>query len=998
MPFVKRKDAKGSQPPADARKIFVGRTNELHFFIEHVLRPEEPSYNIISIAGHGGVGKSTLLAKFIEDVHTPEFKEYCLAALVDERHITPANMMEKFAEQLQMAGEFKKALTRFKEVQRKLPAEQEAMRLQDTVLHRTPDFAGAAFEGVPLVGGILRESVKLAAGHFINEYEASQAQKDAKVLDDPIGELTKAFIEELNGSANTRVTLSSSGLKRERRVILFFDTFEQLASEATPWLLDHFLEANISGNVVLVMAGRLPIERSTVDGPRRWLHYSDEHIIHSITLNSFTQEETRAYLEQRGITDAARIDTTWRLSRGLPLYLSLLTYNPQGDVDPTADVVENFLQWIPEKEVVKRRLALDAALFSRPFNQDDLGAFPYIPRNEQASLYRWLIKQPFVRSSLQDGRYSYHELAQDLFTRHLYQLSPLGSQTTRKALANHYQQLLEHIVAEEGKKAYDTDEWLELTLALAYQLILLPGESNHIQAIEQILNAYEHTKQVGEIMLVVREVLHEQSRYQSSSSSRESARQLSQYIEGDRLNQDFLAAAHYLLEKVAHEPGFSRELLASIYHKRGISYRLLGEYRRAIEDFDQALALSPEDAYIYGSRGVAYSYSEDYQQALRDFNRVLELDPQSAWSYASRGKTYHFLKGYQQALEDFDRALALNPNYAWTYANRGKTYFALKEYQKAIEDYDRAIGLWPSYTWAYARRGETYRLLNEYQKAITNFDRAITLDPTYAWTYAERGRVYRLIKEYQRALADYDQALALDAQNAQAYAGRGETYRLLKEYEKALRDFERALALYPMDGWAYGRRGMIYATLKEYEKALVNFDRAIELTPAYAATYGRRGSVYLRLNKLKEAQADYNRCWELDPKDIRAAWRAEWCGICLEKKNIALERRQRLETIAKIAAQQHIAHLCRGVALWLAGGYELSLAEVEMSIAIQPEMWDGYFWRAMAYAGAGWEREAFEVLEQAREAGLPGALLAPLEWLEEIKPGFRVRYAAWKEK
>jgi tetratricopeptide (TPR) repeat protein len=257
--------------------------------------------------------------------------------------------------------------------------------------------------------------------------------------------------------------------------------------------------------------------------------------------------------------------------------------------------------------------------------------------------------------------------------------------------------------------------------------------------------------------------------------------------------------------------------------------------------------------------------------------------------------------------------------------------------------------------------------------------------------------VYRLIKEYPRALADYDLALELDPQNAWAFAGRGETYRLLKDYEKALQDFERALALHPKDGWAHGHRGMTYVALKDYEKALPDFSRSIELTPMYAATYGRRGSAYLRLNLLKEAQADYSRCWELDAKDIRSAWRAEWCDMCLKQERNDTARIGRLEAIAEIAPQHHIAHLCRGVALWLAGSYELALAEVEMSIAIQPEMWDGYFWRAMAYACAGWEDESFVVLERAREAGLPGALLVPLEWLEEVKPGFRERYRVWKD-
>ena len=56
MPFVKKTDAKESQRPTDARKIFIGRSDELHFFREEILRPEDPTCNIISISGQGGVG------------------------------------------------------------------------------------------------------------------------------------------------------------------------------------------------------------------------------------------------------------------------------------------------------------------------------------------------------------------------------------------------------------------------------------------------------------------------------------------------------------------------------------------------------------------------------------------------------------------------------------------------------------------------------------------------------------------------------------------------------------------------------------------------------------------------------------------------------------------------------------------------------------------------------------------------------------------------------
>jgi hypothetical protein len=97
--------------------------------------------------------------------------------------------------------------------------------------------------------------------------------------------------------AETGQNVGPHWTKRHRRVILFFDTFEQLARDAAPWLLDYFLEADISPNIVLVVAGRDSIESSTPGDRIRWLPYLDNKDIYLIALYSFTEQETSSYLE-----------------------------------------------------------------------------------------------------------------------------------------------------------------------------------------------------------------------------------------------------------------------------------------------------------------------------------------------------------------------------------------------------------------------------------------------------------------------------------------------------------------------------------------------------------------------------------------------------------------------------------------------------------------------------------------------------------------------------
>ena len=850
MPFVKRVNAKNLQPAVNTQKIFIGRTNELHFFVEHILKPEDPSYNIVSVSGEGGVGKSTLLAQFIDETRLPPFKEYCLTAFVHEQQTTPYTIMEKFAAQLSEVGaplnEFEKALTRYKEAVRKLQIEREAA--QDSAVRETVDLVGTVAEEVPVVGGVLHKGANIATELYLKERRTRQFLKDTELLEDPMSDLTKVFVEELNQLTDKQVTLSSNRMKRCQRIILFFDTFEQLASEVAPWLLDHFLQASISTNVVIVIAGRDSIEQSTPSDPKRWLRYRDNDIIYLINLDSFTEDETRAYLAERGITDPSTTATIWQLSRGLPLYLGLLTFNLQGNVDPTADVVANFLRWIPEQEHIKRRVALDVALFSRPFNQDDLAAFTYVQEDERTTLYRWLIRLPFVRSNPQDGRHRYHDLAQEMFRRDLYQRSQKEYYATRRALALYYKQLLEQTQKEAIKDSNPSAEYLELTLALAYQLFYLPDEASHINGIEQVLNTYRHTnsEQDKEIVRFLREVPYEQQNSKMSTDGSHTARQLLQFIEAnvESQQQKLIEAVSDLIKKVAQKATFSLALLAWIYDKRGDAYRNLEEYQRAIADYDCAIELDPTSARAYNSRGIAYNNLKEYQRAIADYDRAIELDPTSALYYDNRGIAYNNLKEYQRAIADYDQAIELDPTYARAYNSRGIAYNDLKEYQQAIADYDRAIVLEPTDATAYNNRGLAYASLKEYRQAIADYDRAIELDANYAPAYYHRGLAYLWLKNIEQARVNFRRRWELNQTNPNA-AWMAEWIDMGKESIDIgiAEKLEAIAASNPEHYAAYACRGVALGLSNKLQEGLAMLEQAISLEPEEYDAYFWKGMI-----------------------------------------------------------------------------------------------------------------------------------------------------------
>ena len=79
---------------------------------------------------------------------------------------------------------------------------------------------------------------------------------------------------------------------------------------------------------------------------------------------------------------------------------------------------------------------------------------------------------------------------------------------------------------------------------------------------------------------------------------------------------------------------------ADAYYNRGATYADIGDYERALHDYDQALQIAPNDAESYIGRGVVYKRKGEYDRALQDSNQAITLNPNDADAYYLRGAIY----------------------------------------------------------------------------------------------------------------------------------------------------------------------------------------------------------------------------------------------------------------------------------------------------------------------------------------------------------------------
>jgi tetratricopeptide (TPR) repeat protein len=75
---------------------------------------------------------------------------------------------------------------------------------------------------------------------------------------------------------------------------------------------------------------------------------------------------------------------------------------------------------------------------------------------------------------------------------------------------------------------------------------------------------------------------------------------------------------------------YTTQNVASLYTRRGNEYAYKGQYDRAIQDFDQAIRLDPQNVVAFYDRGIAYGAKGQRDRAIQDFDQAIRLDPQFA--------------------------------------------------------------------------------------------------------------------------------------------------------------------------------------------------------------------------------------------------------------------------------------------------------------------------------------------------------------------------------
>lgn len=126
-------------------------------------------------------------------------------------------------------------------------------------------------------------------------------------------------------------------------------------------------------------------------------------------------------------------------------------------------------------------------------------------------------------------------------------------------------------------------------------------------------------------------------------------------------NQDFDKAVDLLKKATAMDHKYADELSA-VYQQRGYAAATDQRYGDAVNDYGEALKLTPQNSRIYEQRAAVEMKIQDYEKALGDYSELIKQKPNEVKYLNYRAYIYELKNDLQKSLADNEKVLKLDPN------------------------------------------------------------------------------------------------------------------------------------------------------------------------------------------------------------------------------------------------------------------------------------------------------------------------------------------------
>jgi Flp pilus assembly protein TadD len=163
----------------------------------------------------------------------------------------------------------------------------------------------------------------------------------------------------------------------------------------------------------------------------------------------------------------------------------------------------------------------------------------------------------------------------------------------------------------------------------------------------------------------------------------------------------------------------------------GIALGEAGRIAEAIEHFQQAIRLKPDDAGSYNNLGLALASSGRQPEAIEQYQHAIRLKPGYATAHNNLGNSLLNCGRVPEAIDHYQEAVRLKPDDAAAYNNLGLAMIKSGRLSEAIEQYHMLLRLEPGLPEAHYNVALALARTDRLLEAIAHLQQALRLRPDY---------------------------------------------------------------------------------------------------------------------------------------------------------------------------------------------------------------------------------------------------------------------------
>ena len=237
---------------------------------------------------------------------------------------------------------------------------------------------------------------------------------------------------------------------------------------------------------------------------------------------------------------------------------------------------------------------------------------------------------------------------------------------------------------------------------------------------------------------------------------------------------------------------YARKLEAEDIFTEGMRYALLDKYDKAIERFEAAKRLSPENAGLLFKLSEVQARLNRMEDAVSNAKEAIKIDPKNSYYYNLLAQLYERQGDFKNAAKTYESLMDEikgNEDYLFPMVN---SYLAMGDFKKALKILDKVEKKFGLNEELVRQKQQLYLRLNKLNDALEEGERLIKANPNVPGYYIHQATILGNNQKVQEAEKYLRKAIEVAPEKNDARLRLFELLRFQKKYQEAQAMAEKA--------------------------------------------------------------------------------------------------------------------------------------------------------------------------------------------------------------